>query len=249
MIHYHGCPLSGDSFTQLAYTGRHAMVSFAAKYHMELIAEVSQTFCLDNGAYSAWKAGKKFDIDGLAGWVNIWHRHPAFDFYVLPDVIDGDHHDNEKIRAQWFNLVGSDIWKKGYPVWHLHEPLEVLQQMVVGWRGIAIGSSGQYSTVGTPDWWTRMSEAMNILCDDQGRPLVKIHGLRMLDPTVFSNFPFASSDSTNVAKACGMDARWKGAYVPPDKRTRAIVMMQRIEAHASAATWSGSLGKNFELFG
>ena len=116
MIHYHGCPLSGDAFTQLAYTGRHAMVSFAATNHMELIAEVSQSFCFDNGAYSAWKSGTPFDINGFAEWVKTWHRHPAFDFYCLPDVIDGDETENRNMRQKWAEIVDLDVFGKGAPV-------------------------------------------------------------------------------------------------------------------------------------
>ena len=96
-----------------------------------------------------------------------------------------------------------------------------------------------------------MAEAMDILTDEAGRPIVKLHGLRMLDPTIFSHLPLASADSTNVGRNIGMDGRWKGAYSPPDKKTRAIVMMQRIESHASASVWSESSGvaQNLDLFG
>lgn len=250
MIHYHGCPLSGDAFTQLAYTGRHAMVSFAATNHMELIAEVSQSFCFDNGAYSAWKSGTPFDINGFAEWVKTWHRHPAFDFYCLPDVIDGDETENRNMRQKWAEIVDLDVFGKGAPVWHFSEPLSVLQEFVNQYQRVCL-ASGAHSSEGSKQWWSRITEAMDILCDEEGRPIVKIHGLKMLDPTIFSHFPFSSCDSTNVARHCGSDERWKGAYVPPDKKTRAIVMMQRIEAHASAARWSrDSFGqRNFSLFG
>ena len=251
MIHYHGAPLSGGHLTQLAYQAKHVMISYANQESAELIIEQVQSFSLDNGAFTAWKAGKKFNIEGFAEFVERWHRHPSFEFYCLPDDIAGDHHDNQKMRSKWFNLVNGDIWKKGYPVWHLHEPIEVLQEMVVAWRGIAIGSSGQYSTIGTPSWWSRMSKAMSVLCDEVGRPLVKIHGLRMLDPTIFSQFPFSSADSTNVARNCGIDKAWKGTYAPKTAKMRALVMMERIESHASASTWPGKSGMtaNLELFG
>ncbi len=251
MIHYHGCPLSGDTLTQLAYCGRHAMVSFAARSHMEIIAEVSQSFCIDNGAYSAWKNGKPFDINGFADFIERWYRHPGFDFYVMPDVIDGDHNDNQLIRSTWFKTVPGEIYSAGVPVWHLHEPIKVLSEMANAYPRICLGSSGEYSTVGTDNWWQRMAEAMDILTDEAGRPIVKLHGLRMLDPTIFSHLPLASADSTNVGRNIGMDGRWKGAYSPPDKKTRAIVMMQRIESHASASVWSESSGvaQNLDLFG
>ena len=97
-----------------------------------------------------------------------------------------------------------------------------------------------------------MSEAMDICCDQEGIARTKLHGLRMLDPTVFSHFPFSSADSTNVGRNCGMDGRWKGPYVSGlSHRTRAMVLMDRIESHASASTWNRTEHgyKNFELIG
>lgn len=251
MIHYHGCPLSGGTFTQTAYTAKHAMISFANKESAALIVEVCQSFCVDNGAFSFWKSGKDIDLKGFAEFLEAWHRHPAFDFYCLPDVIEGDHHDNQAIRSRWFSMVPRDIYRKGVPVWHLHEPLSVLQEMMPAYDRIALGSSGEYAIVGDRNWWDRMGEAMSVLCDEAGRPKVKIHGLRMLDPTIFSQFPFSSADSTNVARNCGIDKAWGGPYAPKTPRERALVMMGRIEAHASASTWAGHGfgGKNMDLFG
>lgn len=91
---------------------------------------------------------------------------------------------------------------------------------------------------------------MRVVTDDAGRPITKLHGLRMLDPTVFSHFPFSSADSTNVARNIGIDSAWTGPYAPRSRYTRALIMMERIELHASAARWSGEgAGKNQDLFG
>ena len=97
-----------------------------------------------------------------------------------------------------------------------------------------------------------MAEAMDVACDSDGYPKAKLHGLRMLDPTVFSHFPFASADSTNVARNCGLDVRWNGPYAPRSRRMRALILMERIEAHAAAHRWAGSgvgAAQNGELFG
>jgi hypothetical protein len=251
MIHYHGTPLSGGETTHLSLQGKHGFVSFAHKDPLPMVAELCQSFALDNGAYSAWTAGKPFDIDGFSGFVDDWFRHPGFDFYVIPDVIDGDHHANARMRAAWRNVCPKGAFNLGYPVWHMHEPLEVLSDLIREYTGICIGSSGKFSEVGSNAWWGRMSEAMAVACDDQGRPRKKLHGLRMLDPTIFSHLPLKSADSTNVGRNCGIDKAWKGTYAPQSARTRALVMMERIEAHASASRWTNSKGvsQNMELFG
>jgi hypothetical protein len=120
------------------------------------------------------------------------------------------------------------------------------------WPRIALGSSGQYATIGNEGWWSRMSEAMTVLTDGDGYPKTKIHGLRMLDPVVFSHIPFSSADSTNVARNIGIDARWNGAYAPSTRYQRALILMERIETHAPASRWnkeSSGVQHNFQLLG
>jgi hypothetical protein len=39
---------------------------------------------------------------------------------------------------------------------------------------------------------------------------VRLHGLRMLNPEVFSRLPFASADSTNIGRNIGIDQAWRG---------------------------------------
>lgn len=144
----------------------------------------------------------------------------------------------------------------GIPVWHLHEDLGRLAYLVQCAEGrvypaVALGSSGQWATPGTDAWWVRMGEAMEIACDEQGRPKCKLHGLRMLNPTIFSHLPLASADSSNVARNINLDTRWTGTYQPLTPLQRALVLAERIELHATAHRWSRrhSIQQNFELIG
>jgi hypothetical protein len=252
MIHYHGIPMTGQGDPIMALQGKHACISFAHPGQLEIAAEMCQSFILDNGAFSAWKSGTPFDVDGFAEWVLKWYRHPGFDWCLMPDVIDGSDNENLVMQARWQQMVPGDVWRVSVPVWHLHEKLETLRELVNSYPRVAFGSSGQFAEIGTGAWWQRMAEAMNVVCDENGQPRCKLHGLRMLDPTVFSHFPFASADSTNVARNAGIDQAWNGPYAPRSRRMRALIMMDRIEAHASAARWVGAgvgAGKNHELFG
>jgi len=81
-----------------------------------------------------------------------------------------------------------------------------------------------------------MADALDAICDDVGRPKVKLHGLRMLNPAIFSEIPFASADSTNVVQN-KTGSRWDGPYVPKSAEIRAFVLADRIEAYNSPATW------------
>ena len=83
---------------------------------------------------------------------------------------------------------------------------------------------------------------MDAVCGPDGYPICKLHGLRMLNPKVFTKLPFASADSTNIARNIGIDKRWKtGAYPPPTKESRARLMRQRIEHYQGAERWDSEL--------
>lgn len=236
MIHYHGLPITPATAALRAIDGGHAFVSFQHPEQLTIALEASQSFAVDNGAFSAWRSGKPItDWSHYYAWVGELHRYPSFDFAVIPDVIDGDEVANDALLEEW-------PWREkspwvGAPVWHLHESLERLERLAFAWPRICLGSSGEFAQIGTAAWWTRMAKAMAIVCDRQGRPICKLHGLRMLDPEVFSRFPFSSADSTNIGRNVGIDSAWRGTYTPPTKEARAALMRERIEAHQSLTFW------------
>lgn len=82
-----------------------------------------------------------------------------------------------------------------------------------------------------------MAEVMRTVCDVKGQPMTKLHGLRMLDPKVFTEFPLASADSTNAARNVGYDVRWSGTYEPIGKAARGIVIAGNIESFQSCHSW------------
>lgn len=237
MIHYHGLPITPGSAARAAISGGHAFISFRYPEQLGIALEVCQSFAVDNGAFSAWKSGEPVtDWKRYYCWVAELHRYPAFDFAVIPDVIDGDEQDNDALIAEWPWKDAKSKWV-GAPVWHMHESIERLLRLCLEWPRVCIGSSGEFATVGDPKWWTRIAEAMNAACDMEGRPIAKLHGLRMLNPDVFSRLPFSSSDSTNIAQNVGIDSAWRGTYTPPNKDVRAMVMRERIESHQSLTFW------------
>jgi hypothetical protein len=197
---------------------------------MGAVAEVCQSFVFDNGAFTVWKQGGKLDVDGYMTWCEEWHKHPGFDWALIPDVIEGNESDNDALICDWPKSI------RGVPVWHMHESIDRLVRLGNEWGFVALGSSGVWATPGTEAWWQRMTLAMNALCDDKGRPPCRLHGLRMLDPRVFSRLPLSSADSTNAAVNSGSLSRF-GSYLPPTSAQRAAVIAERIEAHNSSGIW------------
>lgn len=232
MIAYHGTPCSGDRVNAAKFlAGRHAMVSFAAPSELPVVMDVCNSFVLDNGAYSIWKNGGQLDVEGYFDWVDAAQHHPGFDWALMPDVIDGSEQDNNALFRRWPFRHGT-----GVPIWHLHESLDWLVWLSGVYGRVALGSSGQWPTPGTDGWWDRMGEAMRVLDIGHGRPRCKLHGLRMLDPAIFTRLPFASADSTNAVRNSNLIGRF-GMYPPPSQAARMATIADRIEAHQSTAVW------------
>jgi hypothetical protein len=233
VIHYHGLPITPATAAAAAIGAGHAFVSFAQPQGLGEVAVAAQSFALDNGAFSAWKRGEPVaDWSGYYAWAAECKRIPSCDFAVVPDVIDGSDADNDALLAEW----PLPKWF-GAPVWHMNAGFERLQRLAADWPRICIGSAGEFAVIGSQKWWARMAQAMRVLCDDDGRPMVKLHGLRMLDPAIFSRLPFSSADSTNIGRNIGIDQAWKGPYTPPTKEARATVMRARIESHNAPPRW------------
>lgn len=228
MIHYHGGPITPETCALRAWRGRHAFISWAAPDQLRLAAMVCQSFALDNGAFSLWRAGKATDWLSYYEWCAEWLIHPACDWAVIPDVIGGSEEENDALLDEWPHGR-----RRGVPVWHLNESIDRLVRLADAWDLVALGSAADYD-VATP--WkalARLAVALPAISNSDGVPLVKLHGLRMLNPQIVTNVPLASADSTNVARNIGIDKRWNGSYAPATKEARVDVLIDRIEQFQS----------------
>jgi hypothetical protein len=235
MIHYHGTPCSGTGLDSAKFlAGRHALVPFAYQRSLPVALDVCQSVVLDNSAYTNWRRGHGgVDVPAYHSWVQSLAGHPVIDWCLIPDKIDGTEKDNVELVNHWLRM---GCRMHSVPVWHLHESLDWLDYLVSNFQRVSLGSSGEWSDPGTPKWWQRMADVMRVACDKNGSPRAKLHGLRMLDPAIFSRLPLASADSTNAAVNAGSVKRF-GVYPSPTAGQRANVIADRIEAHQSAHFW------------
>lgn len=210
--------------------GRHGLVSYVYPTETGIAFSVCQSVVLDNGAYTVWKQGGELDIPGYIEWCYEWHKHPAFDRALIPDTIEGSEEENDALIEMWPNDI------RGVPVWHMHESVDRLERLGAEWNTVALGSSGAWPNPGTDSWWRRMGKAMDAICDSEGRPPCRLHGLRMLDPKVFSKLPLSSADSINAVRR-GNDTGRFGMYVPPTASQRSEVVASIVESHSSAPIW------------
>lgn len=231
MIHYHGGPITPDTCAIKVWSARHAFISFAATQQMNLAADICQSFALDNGAFSFWRVGQEVRWDDYYQWVGSWRTHPGFDFAVVPDVIEGTEDENDRLAAAW-----PFPRHQGAVVWHINESIDRLRRLASEWPRVCIGSSGEWDVSAPRRFLGRATQAIGAICGDDDRPICKLHGLRMLNPAIFSKLPLSSADSTNVARNIGIDSAWRGTYQPKSKETRAVILTERIEAINSAGS-------------
>ena len=212
---------------------KHAFVSYADPSQLSIVKEVCQSWALDNGAFSFWKSGKEINFDDYFKFIEEVSG-PSMDFFIIPDVIGGTEEENDDLIDQspyQVNGVG------GVPVWHTDESLNRLNRLLESFSKIAIGS-GNGLTPNSPDWWMRIYQAMDLLTDNQGKPLTKIHGLTILNPEIFQKLPFESADSTMVGRNINAQRNeWKGSYSPLSHYGKAQVLIDRIEFFNSPQFW------------
>jgi len=234
VIHFHGGPITPDTAALRAWKGRHAFISVANAEQLPLASEVTQSFALDNGAWSLReKDGHSHrDWSFFYDFVGRWKNHPRFSFAVIPDVIGGSSEENDALIAEW--PYGKFI---GAPVWHMNEPDERFFQLCREWPRVCIGTMGEYDAKRPRLCRARLRDLISNVVDANGYPIAKLHGLRMLNKDIFLHIPLSSADSTNVARNIGINKLWdKSAYAPASKETRAFVLAERIESYNSSSS-------------
>ena len=210
MIHYHGTPLTPkENLYKMA--GKHFCVSFADPRNAEICMQIGQSVMWDNGAFTTYTSGKKFNSDNYYKWLEDKLGHPHW--AVIPDVIGGDEKENKEFLQTWPYSKNH-----GVPVWHLHLSLEYLVDLCNNYPKVCFGSSGQYWQVGSASWEQRVNDAFNEL-DKKFKSMPWIHMLRGLNMSG-KHYPFASADSVNVAR------NYKSLNRCPEKMAREIDSIQ-----------------------
>lgn len=246
MIHYHGGPITPETCAVVAWSGRHAFCSFdhraGTARQIETAAAICQSFALDNGAFPAWTRGEPVtDWAPFYAWAARWLTHPACDWAVIPDVIGGTEAENDALVREW------PLGFAGVPVWHLNESIDRLVSLADDWPRVALGSAAEYDVKSPRAALDRLAEALPAISDADGRPLVKLHGLRMLRPEIVERVPLASADSTNLRNA-GFDLAWKGTYQPATKEARVMVLVDRMESHNAPDRMLWSPAQQLDVF-
>jgi hypothetical protein len=190
------------------------------------VVKNSSSYILDNGAFTHWKKGKgSIDIEKYKDFVQKHDNNENYTWNFIPDIIDGSERANDAYLEKWFNVYGD---YKSVPVWHYHESLERLSNLSKVFDVVALGSSADYSVIGTPHWHQRTKTIFNYYLENELS--CKLHGLRMLNKKIFTLYPYYSGDSTNIARNLEF---YRKRHRIKSRLDAAITMANNIEKHKS----------------
>jgi hypothetical protein len=193
MIHYHGTPITPRPVLQ-SLSGKNFCISYAAPNDLKTCLASGQSVMGDSGEFSRHTRGLPSDIPGYITWLRPWLRHPHW--AVAPDIIGGTVEQQREALKQWPYPRHCGL---GAAVWHIHLPLDYLAELVDTWPRVCFGSSGEFWELGTDKWRERITEAWNYLKRrNQIEP--NVHMLRAMNEASNGPWPFASADSTMIAR-------------------------------------------------
>jgi hypothetical protein len=224
VIHYHGTPITPRA-KLLELAGRCFCVSFAHPQDAQVCHEIGQAVMLDNGAFTHWRSRRRINLPAYYGWCERWLEHRTT-WAVIPDVIDGSEHENDRLLAAW------PFGARGAPVWHMHEHIDRLLRLAEEWPRVCLGSSGSYRNVGDHQWRRRMAEAMDRLCPDGPAP-VWLHMLRRHEARRHPLSLRVCRQHEHSAQPCGSpDTRRSPEVTPHDGGSARPTPMPGTLAHA-----------------
>jgi hypothetical protein len=212
-VKFHGTPIT-PSAVLLTLAGKNFCVSYARPDQVEIVHQIGQSVLLDNGAFTAHTKGPPTDWPGYYSWCDRWLDHPTT-WAVIPDEIDAGSQQQDALLKEWPH------GDRGAPVWHSGEPLDRLYRLCDEWPRVCVGSTDEHWQVLSPSWRRRMDEAFNGIAL-RHRRMPWLHMLRGMQLATTGGYPFASLDSTDVARnhnrpaniARAMADRWDAAQCP-----------------------------------
>ena len=150
-------------------------------------------FFLDSGAYSAVRSGRPIKIDDYCRFI---HDNRAWlTLYAAPDVITPGEPD-AGAEESWKNYeIMLSQGLDPVPVFHFGEDIKWLRRYLdAGASYIALGGTAIYSHMKTRilEWH---DIAWQVLADQAGRPVVRVHAFGETDDRILRRFPWQSADS------------------------------------------------------
>ena len=162
-------------------------------------------YILDSGAYSSYKIGAIIDIDEYCDFIRKYEK--IIDYYIVLDVIGSDVKSYENLlymQAKGLNPL---------PVFHQGDDFKYLEKFTDGSYDFICLSPLDYSGKGS-NMVRWLDECFgNYICDNEGKPKMKVHGLGLTTPHMMNRYPWYSVDSTSWK----LSAAFGSIFVPRKK--------------------------------
>ena len=142
---------------------------------------------LDSGAYSAWSKGGIVDINKLIAFIH--KNKQIFKIYATLDAIGDPVQTLENTNIMESNGLSP------LPVFHYNEDISYLKKMIDKYEYICLGGMVPISTPQLQIWLDELWD--RYLTDDDGSPLVKVHGFGQTSMRLLKRYPWYSADSTS----------------------------------------------------
>ncbi len=185
-VYFVGPPGGSFEIFKEQMRGKRVLYSYATCRGLD-VPETVDGYCLDSGAFTAWKRGIPVNIDRLIEW---YERHDTADFKLTLDVIGGSEED-QKENLRILEQNGQDV----VPVFHGPdlESWRWFDELCERYPLVAVASVLPQNTCPAVERW--LQQMFNRICDKEtGKPRVRIHGLRMC--VRMCQFPFGSVDGS-----------------------------------------------------
>lgn len=189
----------------------HVLISFWYDQDRRVLDRMGyrpESMVSDSGAFSAWQAGAKVDLDAYAAWCHDWRAHPDRPpcDHVNLDVIAGSKHqpanDRELAQAVAAGMLNADRLRgEGLPVgevYHQFEPLDVLDRLLQRQQpgevlNVATNKAGSLKgrTRFLDGVWHHLLRVHRLPLDR----LPRIHGLGISNKELIWRYPWWSVDT------------------------------------------------------
>ena len=159
---------------------------------------------LDSGAYSALTQKQSIDLDKYIAYIE--EHHDLIWRCVNLDVIPSDRHNAAVVeKAATASYKNFERMKTAglqpIPVFHVGEDYRWLERMLAdGERYIGLGGMARLKQNVRRIW---LDKIFSMLTDEDGHPLVKIHGFGMTAFELLGRYPWWSVDSSTWALQAG----------------------------------------------
>lgn len=165
------------------------------------VPDIKCDMVIDSGAFSAWTQKKTVDLDAYCEYVHA--LKDKCDHYVNLDVIPGEFGriptPEEAAKAAqdgWDNMVY--MQQQGLdpmPVFHQGDDFKWLARMIEeGYDYIGISPANDRTTNQRIEW---LDDVFSVICNEDGLPMVRTHGLAATSPKILRRYPWYSCDSTS----------------------------------------------------